>query len=182
MNTSAASMSSYDKKTIWLHWLTAVLVISLWCVGQTIDWFPRGAARVFVRSGHISFGALLGCVLLYRIWWRMTAGQHLPAVGARGWQVLAKSMHLAIYACLLAVVVLGVANAWIRGDNLFNLYKIPAFDPGNKILRETVEDYHAFAANLLLILAGLHAVAGLAHQYILKDGVLARMLPALGRR
>jgi len=88
-------------------------------------------------------------------------------------------MHVALYICLLATVALGVANVWIRGDNLFYLYKVPAFDPGNKVLRATVEDYHAYAANLLLILAGLHAVAGLVHQYILKDGVLGRMFPAM---
>ncbi len=75
-----------------------------------------------------------------------------------------------------------MANAWVRGDNLFYLYKIPAFDAGNKVLRETVEDYHGLAANLLLILAGLHALGGLAHHYLLKVDVLGRMLPGLRRR
>ncbi len=91
-------------------------------------------------------------------------------------------MHIALYFCMLATVTLGVANAWVRGDNLFYLYKIPAFDGNNKVLQATVEDYHAYAANLLLILAGLHAAAGLVHQYILKVDVLGRMLPVRGRR
>ncbi len=182
MKQPLASTQRYDVKTIWLHWLTAGLVIGLWCLGQSIDWFPRGAARVFARSTHISMGALLGGVLLYRIWWRLTAGEHLPAAGSGGWKVLAKSMHMALYVALLATVALGVANAYIRGDNLFYLYKIPAFDANNKALRSAVEDYHAYAANLLLILAGLHAAAGLAHQYLLKADVLGRMLPVSGRR
>ncbi len=182
MKEPLATTQRYDARTIWLHWLTAGLVISLWCLGQSIDWFPRGSARVFARSAHISFGVVLGSVLLYRLWWRLTRGRHLPGIGTRGLQVLARSMHLALYACLLATVVLGLANVWIRGDNLFYLYKVPAFDPGNKVLRATVEDYHAYAANLLLILAGLHAAAGLAHHYILNTEILGRMIPALGRR
>ena len=83
---------------------------------------------------------------------------------------------------LLATVILGVANVWVRGDKLFNLVKVPAFDPGNKALRASVEDYHAFAANFVLILAGLQAAAGLAHHYLLKDTVLGRMLPGIGKR
>lgn len=171
----------YDARTIHLHWLTAGLVVALWLLGQTIDWFPRGAPRVFARSAHISIGALLACVLLYRIWWRMNGGAHLAAAGTGILQTLAKSMHMALYACMLATVALGIANAWVRGDNLFYLFKIPAFDPGNKGLREAVEDYHAYAANLLLVLAGFHAVAGLVHQYVLKADVLGRMLPSSRR-
>lgn len=102
--------------------------------------FPKGKARVFARSAHISIGALLGGVLLYRIWWRITAGERLPAARAGSLNALAKSMYMALYVCMLATVSLGLANAWVRGDTLFNLYKIPAFDATNKALRTTVED------------------------------------------
>jgi len=176
-----STVQRYDTRTVCLHWLTAGLVIILWCLGQTIDWFPRGVPRIFARSTHISLGAVLALVLLTRIWWRLTGGEHLTALGSRTVQSLAKAMHMALYLVLLAAVILGVANTWVRGDNLFNLYKIASVAPGNKALRASVEDYHAFAANLLLILAGLHAAAGLAHQYILKDGTLNRMLPTRTR-
>jgi cytochrome b561 len=172
-----STQQRYDGKTVCLHWLTAGLVITLWCLGETIDLFPRGSARIFARSTHIGLGALLALVLLVRIWWRLTGGERLTPLGSRTVQSLAKSMHIGLYLVLLATVALGVTNTWVRGDNLFNLYRIPSLAPGDKALRASVEDYHAFAANLLLILAGLHAAAGLAHQYILKDGTLNRMLP-----
>jgi cytochrome b561 len=182
MHKPLTTIQRYDATTIRLHWLTAGLAIALWCLGQSIDWFPRGTGRVLARSVHISLGALLGVVLLYRIWWRATAGERLPAVGSRALQIFAKAMHIVLYVCIVAALVSGVANVWVRGDNLFNLYKVAAFDPGNKALRASVEDYHEFAVNLLLALAGLHAAAGLVHQYVFKDGVLGRMIPALGRR
>jgi cytochrome b561 len=59
---------------------------------------------------------------------------------------------------------------------LFMLLKIPAFDPGNTALRESVEELHSWSANLLLIVAGLHAAAALVHHFVLKDDILRRML------
>lgn len=177
MGQSLAPAPRYDALTIRLHWVTAGLVVALWLLGQTIDWFPRGAPRVFARSAHITLGAVLACVLVYRIWWRVSGGVHLAAAGSGSLRVLTKSMHLALYACMLAAVFLGIANTWVRGDNLFYLFKIPAFDPNNKALREAIEDYHSDAANLLLIMAGLHALAGLLHHYVLKEAVLGRMWP-----
>ncbi|HEY8010104.1 MAG TPA: cytochrome b [Rudaea sp.] len=169
---------SYDRRSIWLHWITAVLVIALWCAGQTIDWFPKGTPRVAMRSLHICFGVTLGLILGYRIWWRIGRGSHLPPTGTGAIQALATLVHFALYAVLAATLLLGVANAWVRGDTLFNLFTLPQFDPGNKALRTQVEDLHSLSANILLILAGLHAAASLAHHFILKDNVLRRMLPS----
>jgi len=165
----------YDPRSIRLHWITAALVVALWCLGETIDWFPKGAARIFARSTHICLGALLGLVLCYRVWWRSRYGLRLPPQGATWMRATTALVHFSLYALLIAVVALGVANAWVRGDNLFNLFSIPAFDPDNKLLRSRVEDLHSLGANILLILVGLHAAAGLLHDWILKDGTLLRM-------
>ena len=177
MSSDTQTLLRYDTKSIWLHWLTAALVISLWCVGETIDWFPRGTARTFVRSLHILAGATLGMLFLHRIWWRSTAGARLPAAATGLTQMLATTVHLALYAAVIATLLLGVANTWVRGDTLFNLISIPAFDPGNKVLRENVGELHGLAANVVLILVALHAAAALQHHYLWKDQVLRRMSP-----
>jgi cytochrome b561 len=168
----------YDLRSIRLHWITAALVIALWCLGQTIDWFPKGNVRIAARSLHICLGVVLGLVLCYRLWWRVGGGHRLPAVGPAMVQALSTVVHFLLYATLLGAIALGVANTWVRGDNLFNLFTVPAFDPGNKALRGEVEDLHALFANVLLGLAGFHAAAGLAHHFIWKDDVLRRMLLA----
>ncbi len=178
MTLVSDAVAHYDRRSIWLHWLTAVLVISLWCVGQTIDWFPKGMPRITVRSLHICAGAVLGFLLLYRIWWRSTAGAKLPPASTGVPQMLARAVHVLLYLALIVTVALGVFNAWERGDNLFNLVKIPAFDPGNKDLQASIEDFHGLAANVLLALAAAHAAAALLHHYYWKDQVLRRMLPA----
>lgn len=167
----------YDARTIRLHWLTAGLVILLWILGETIDFFPRGVPRITARSVHICTGVLLAIVFCYRVWWRSTAGDRLPPVeGSQALQISAKLIHGALYAIVLTTIVLGFANVWVRGDNIFNLFSVPAFDPGNKALRGQVEDLHGLCANLVLIVAGLHAAAALLHHYVFKDNVLRRML------
>ena len=169
----------YDRRTLVLHWLTAALVISLWTLGQTIDWFPKGNPRVFARSTHITLGVALALVLLARIQWRFGGGGvHLPPAGMGWLDKLATLVHRLLYALLITTVVLGIANAWFRGDTIFNLFKIPPLDANDKTLRETVENWHALAANTLLIVAFLHAAAALLHQFVWKDNVLRRMLPA----
>ncbi len=76
-------------------------------------------------------------------------------------------------------VIVGLSATWIRGDNIFNLFQIPAFDPGNKELRKQVVDIHELLANSLLILAILHGMIAMWHHWIKKDDVLKRMLPRL---
>jgi cytochrome b561 len=167
----------YDGLSILLHWLTAGLVVVLWTLGQTIDFFPKGAPKIDARSVHITLGATLGVVLLIRVLWRASAGRKLP-LAAQGWLgVTAKVVHYGLYVLVAVTVVLGIFNAWQRGDVLFNVYRIPQLIPGDRALRHALGELHGDCADVVLIVAGLHAAAALAHHYLLRDRVLRRMLP-----
>jgi cytochrome b561 len=176
MSAAAADVSRYDSTSIRLHWVTAALVIVLWCLGETIDWFPRGDPRVAARSAHIVLGALLAAITCWRIWWRASRGRRLPAAEMGALRVLATATHLALYALLVATLILGLANTLVRGDSIFGLFALPSLAPGDRALRGQIEDLHSWSATVLLMLAGIHAAAALWHHYIRKDGVLRRML------
>lgn len=171
------SAASYDRQTIVLHWATALLVAGLWVAGQTIDAFPNGAPRVYARSCHIVIGAALALLLIYRIFWRAAGGRRLPAADGGLLGLAGTAAHYALYVLLIGAIVSGVANTLVRGDNLFNWYSIPSVAPGNRALRGQVGGAHEVIVNLLLLLALLHAAAALAHRFIWRDGVLARMWP-----
>ena len=126
----------YDGVSILLHWLTAALVVILWTLGQTIDFFPKGAPKIDARSTHIVLGATLGIVLLVRVLWRASAGRKLPLANS-GWLGLtAKIVHYGLYVLVGATVVLGIFNAWQRGDVLFNIYTIPKLVRATSCSRE----------------------------------------------
>jgi cytochrome b561 len=167
---------SYDRRTIVLHWVTAVLVVLLWGIAQVIDLFPKGPPRIAVRSVHIVLGVLLGVVLLMRIAWRTGSGRRLPPANQGVMGYLAKAVHIGLYVVVVSVVLLGISNAWARGDSLFSLWKIPKLYPDIQQLKPTIENLHGTFANVLLILAGAHALVAIVHHFILRDGVMRRML------
>ena len=169
---------TYDSRTVAYHWVSAVLVLGLWTLGQTIDWFPRGDARSIARSSHIVLGALLAAVLVMRLLWRRSGGAKLPVTDPGLQGQVAVWMHYLLYVLMVAIVVLGFASVWFRGDTIFWLLKIPAFDPSNKELRKTAVDLHGLLANIMLSLAALHAGAALWHHFVTKDSVLRRMWPS----
>jgi len=167
----------YDLPTIWFHWAVAILVLIQWGIAQVIDLFPAGMPRVEARSVHISLGLCLGVLLAAQILWRAKWGRVLPPADKGLLQSLAKTVHYALYALLIVMVLVGIFLVYVRGDNFFGLFSVPAFDPNNKALRDNVGELHGTIATIILILAGLHASAGLIHHYLWHDGVLRRMLP-----
>ncbi len=60
---------NYDNVAITLHWLTALLVIVQFALGQTWGWFPRSTRHLMVTT-HMSFGIILTLVVLARVLWR----------------------------------------------------------------------------------------------------------------
>ena len=177
MQPVSTDAKRYDPTTMFFHWATAVLVASQWLGAQTIDWFPRGPLRVDARSVHITLGVTLAALIAARLLWRVTRGRRLPLADEGALNLVAKGTHWGLYALLVAMVLAGLFLAWTRGDSIFNLFSIPAYDPGNPGLKDQVQDVHATIGWLILALAGLHAAAALVHRYLWHDAVLARMLP-----
>ena len=175
-----AANVKYDRTTISLHWITAGLVIVLWIIGQTADWFPDGPINTDYWSIHVVLGFALAGVIACRIFWRNSRGRRLPPADAGVLHAVAKATHYGLYLLLLVVIVLGITNAFVRGYNLFDLVSLPQI--GDRDMRKPITNWHGLAANLLLGLAGLHAAAALFHHYIIQDSVLARMAPTRDAR
>jgi cytochrome b561 len=171
-----ANSVNYDKTTVHLHWITAGLVVVLWIIGQTADWFPDGPFNTDYWSIHVVLGFVLAVVIVWRIVWRSFGGRRLPAADAGALNVLAKATHYGLYLLLLAVIVLGINNAFVRGYNLFDLVSLPQL--GDRALRRPITHWHGLAANILLGLAAIHAAAALFHHYVIRDSVLGRMISA----
>lgn len=172
----------YDNFSILLHWATAALIILLWIVAQVIDDFARGAPRMMVRSVHIALGVALAVVIVARLAWRASPRRRAPLAEAGLLGTAARIIHYGLYALVIVTIALGITNVWARGDTIFGIFTVPTLSPGNAGLKETVEDVHEWFGNALLIVAALHAAAGLFHRFVLKDEVLQRMLPLRVRR
>jgi cytochrome b561 len=173
---AAGELTRYDSTTIMLHWFVAISVAILWAIGQTADWLPHGALASGYWSIHVVLGFVLVAALVWRIIWRGAGGARLPPADAGFLGVIAKATHYLLYALLLIVLALGVANAFVRGYHIFGLVSLPEI--GDRAMRRPITDFHGLAANILIGLAFLHALAALAHHYVMRDGVLRRMMLA----
>jgi cytochrome b561 len=171
----------YDRISIAFHWLTAILVVTLFALAETWGFLAKGTPlRSALQSFHISLGILLAAVVIGRIVWRcMRRGQMAPATtGVQ--EVAAKTVHMLLYVLLCTQVTLGFLFRWSQGTEpfrFFGLFSIPhvVVDPA---WRSTIGGLHNNVAWAIILLAGLHAFAALAHYFVLKDRVLGRMLPA----
>ncbi len=171
----------YDRVEIALHWTTAAFVAVLWLLGQGWGYLPRGSdGRHALQDLHVSLGLLFTAVLAARILWRLGPGRRpLPATTGLA-EVAAKLVHYLLYVLLTGQVVLGWLWRWANHDplSLFGLFTIPSPAAFTKAQKTLFGNLHGTIANVILILAGLHAAAALFHHFALRDGVLRRMLPA----
>jgi cytochrome b561 len=164
-----------------IHWAVFLLVIGLYGLTYVVDLFPRGdPGRALVWWLHISFGMLLFALVVVRVGLRLTLGTPgLPVEMSQLERWVAKIVHLLLYALLVAIPILGILLTWYRGDALsfFGLFTIPAPVSPDRATAGFIKQLHSLCANLILILAGLHAAAALWHHFIRRDDVLKRMLP-----
>jgi cytochrome b561 len=171
-------MGRYDRATIWFHWVTVLLVLTIWGLAQATSFLPRGPARHNIWSVHVLLGVILLLVLAGRIAWRMSKGHVLPGSGNAIFTLLAKSLHRLLYVLLAVVVLLGVANTWARGWDFFGLLEVPAYDPTDtkKTVAHMLNGWHDIGANSIMALASVHAATALFRHYVLLDGTLRRMV------
>jgi cytochrome b561 len=99
-----------------------------------------------------------------------------------GMQRLAKLMHLALWALLLALPITALLALGSEAHPLTLLGGVRVNEMpliANAAIAKLADwgDVHGFLGDALIWLAGLHAVAALYHHVFLKDGVLRSMLP-----
>ena len=170
----------FDAVTIGLHWTTVALIIgmfaSAWCLGLAQD--PAQAGLIL--TVHRSLGATVWGLAVCRLAWRLSLAwlPPFPPAMSKAQQCVAKLSEYALYALLLAQPITGLAQSITRGRpfTLFAL-EVPGLMARDKGLTQLFHQIHAITAWLLLGLITLHLAAALFHRLVLKDEVLASMLP-----
>lgn len=92
---------------------------------------------------------------------------------------VARLTHGVLYLLLIAQPLMGWANASSRGWSLtlFGVIPLPPLSAQGSTLGHELGDLHGALAWGLLGLIGLHVAAALYHHFVLRDGVIRRMLP-----
>jgi len=170
----------YGAATQAFHWATAILVVLAYTYG------PGGSeqrvysiAGDFDRQLHETLGVCVFALAVMRVLWRLVERQPDPPQVPRWMDIAAKVAQWALYMLLFALPATAIAGAWLEGHPVTLLagVEVPplvvlSHDAGAKIAT-----IHTWLGDAILWLAGFHALAAICHHVILKDGVLASMLP-----
>jgi len=182
--TRTAATPRYAGIQIWIHWLTALVVLGLIAAGLTMTRIGPGTLTNALYELHKSFGMIAVGLVVARLVARAAHGApaHEPMPG---WQLLAARIsHVALYLLIVIVPLSGWAatSACCAPVNLFwtvdmTLPVARGFDVARPIFV-----VHNYAAYLLMFVVLVHAGAALQHHYLKRDDTLARMTSGRPRK
>src|SRR3954447_1400654 len=94
-----------------LHWLIFALLVVQYAIGSIMPHIGRKTLNEGWVNWHLSLGALILAVIVARFIWRLFHHVALPD-NMPGWELaLSRFTHLALYALVLVMTVLGWAAA-----------------------------------------------------------------------
>jgi len=180
----AARPAHHSWWTIALHWssvLAIVVATAAILLRLAID---KDALRVPLMDLHRQAGMFVLVALGLRLLVRLGAGMEDHAGNLSTlMRWAARGAHLALYAMLFALPVIGWAasNAHAVHVKLFGLVALPMLVRDDPDLADTLTDLHSRLAWGLLVLVVLHVGAACWHHFVRRDRVLAAMLPMIKR-
>lgn len=176
---TTATEPTYSRTAIALHWILALLILGQIAFGWYLQSVERGTPdRTIFVNMHKSFGMLLGLLILFRSWWRLThRAPPLPAARPAWEHTAAHISHWALYACMLIMPLSGyLASNFSRwGVNFFNSVLLPPWGVENAAIYGFLNTTHVITSYVLVALIAVHVLAALRH-LLLGDGIFRRML------
>jgi cytochrome b561 len=170
-------VSRFHPLLVILHWLVAVLIVVMLCIGffKLAAMSNADPEKIDILRIHMAVGMSILGLMVVRLIVRICTRR--PADATTGYAALdriAPVTHYAFYVLVLLMAGSGLATAILAGLNR------SVFQGTGEPLPPSFEPYPSFVAHgyFALLLAGLivlHLLAALYHQVVRKDGPLRRM-------
>lgn len=156
-----------------LHWLVVFLILGQYLIGISLGYTGW-------KYLHFQVGYIIAILLLWRIIWRMTHAY--PALDSRIQGInrtLAYAGHYVLYLLMILVLISGFVRLAIKGDrlNILGFNFVPLLHEMPKAERTPFKLAHKYLAHGIIVIASLHVLIALAHQFLQQIPCLSRMLP-----
>jgi cytochrome b561 len=178
-HASNAASQRFAPPLIVLHWLIAIAIIAMLCIGFYMGSLPRGLPfKSTLTNLHKSLGITVFLLVLLRIWARSTYSRP-PLPPMQTWQRAAASITQALlYVCMFVMPLTGyLGSSFNKFGTKFWGLPLPQWGWDDKELRHVFFTIHGYLAWTLIALIALHFLGAMKHQFIDKDGLLRRMWP-----
>lgn len=178
--TAIVNRQLYAPVSIILHWGMLLLIVVVYSCMLLREYFPQGSdIRNGLKTWHFMLGLSVLLLVIVRIVSRLLNSRPAITPEPPAWQMfVAKALHLALYAFMLAMPIAGwlILSASGKTIPFFGLEIFALVGP-SKALAGQVKEVHETIATIGYFLIGVHASAALLHHYWFKDNTLLRMLP-----
>jgi cytochrome b561 len=176
-------MQRYNKVSISLHWLIALLIFFNFALGLYMADLPLSPLKLQRYSWHKWAGVTVFVLLVIRLLWRITHKPPAPLPMPRWQHIAATAVHHLLYVFMFIVPISGWLMSSAHGFQTvwFGVLPLPDLLDKNKELAETLEEVHEVLNYGMLALVVAHVGAALKHQFIEKDGLMGRMNPFAGK-
>jgi cytochrome b561 len=171
---------AYGSVAKFLHWSIVLLLIPQYFLAEAAhEAADQSIEQASLYGWHKSLGMLVLMLAVARIVWKMLNRPHPGPLGQVVWQ---RKTAAAGHGLLYLLILLQPFTGWLMSSaggypvSMFGI-TFPALGGKNDALHERLEDVHETVFYLLLVVAVVHIAAALYHHFVLKDGVLRRMLP-----
>lgn len=169
-------MTQYSKRMVIVHWLTLVLLIAAWYLGDDLaEATDESKATLAGYIVHLAVGGIVLLLTLFRFYYRRKDGIPAP-VGDTTIDKLTKGVHYLLYVVLLVLPVSGILiilNSKAGAALLaFDANMLPKEHGFKDVFSHEV---HEQLVNVLIVLVVLHILGAIYHQFIKKDGLMSRM-------
>ncbi len=175
----------YTRTAIALHWVVALLISVNFPLGVYMHDLPLSPDKLRLFSYHKWIGVTVFVLAVLRVLWRSThRPPPLPDTMPHWEKLAAHATHFLLYALIFAVPLSGWLMSSAKGVQTvwFGVLPLPDLVDKNKELGDLLKEVHEGLNFAMLGLVLTHIGAALKHYFIERDGVLARMIPFLGRK
>ncbi|MEO8921836.1 MAG: cytochrome b [Caldimonas sp.] len=174
---------AYSRGRMGLHWLIALLIFTTFPLGLYMHDMALTPNKLRLFSYHKWIGVSIFLLALARVWARAMDGAIFARpVGPRWQHAAADAVHLLLYVLIIVVPLSGWVLSSAEGFQTvwFGVLPLPDLVAKNKELANALKELHKVLNFVMLGIVVVHVLAALQHHFLLRDGVLHRMLP--GRR
>ena len=174
VDMSLGVASRYQPVHVVLHWLLALMIIGLLCLGFFVlaNMPNADPNKLEILVWHMSGGMFVLVLMILRLAIRRWSARPATAVtGSALLDRLASIAHTGFYVIVFLMIATGWTTGWLISG---------VFQPNSGSLPDSFAVFpsfrvHAALATLLAVLIVVHIAAALYHHFVLKDGLFRRM-------
>jgi cytochrome b561 len=153
---------SFGWMSIVLHWITAIVIIVLWFVGDSIAAQEPDLVDQR-RKLHVTIALSFYLILVFRIYWRTRSGH--PHVAGQSLFIhrVAQAVHYVLLIALGVMLVTGPLMLWTSNAGHHNVF-------------DMCLAVHQMTGNIIIGLTLIHIAGALKHLMFHHDETIIRMI------